>query len=71
MPLINRTRLPQKEKIKAEISSDIYHTIQEYCNWASIENISFFLEEASSFVFAKDKEWKQFKKSKKKQLQSA
>ena len=31
--------------------------------WANIEDIGYFIEEAASFVFAKDKEWKDHQRS--------
>ncbi len=63
MPIINGTRFQKKDKIKAEINSDIAATITEYCAWANIDDIGFFIEEAASFVFAKDRDWKQHKKA--------
>ncbi len=58
MALISGSQAKTKEKIKAEISSDTLNQIQKYCEWASIKDLGFFLEEASHFVFSKDKEWK-------------
>lgn len=65
MPIINGTRVQKKEKIKAEIDSEIFDKINAYCAWANIEDIGFFLEEAATFVFAKDRDWKQYSKAKK------
>ncbi len=64
MPIINGTRVQKKEKIKAEIDSEIFDKINAYCAWANIDDISFFLEEAASFVFAKDRDWRQYNKAK-------
>jgi len=66
MPIINGTRFHKKEKIKAEINSEVYAKINAYCAWANIDDISFFIEEAATFVFAKDRDWKQHQKSAKK-----
>lgn len=66
MPIINGTRFQKKEKIKAEISSETLDKINRYCEWANIDNIGYFIEEAASFVFAKDRDWKQHKKAAKK-----
>jgi hypothetical protein len=67
MPIINGTRLQKKEKIKTEISSETFEKIIEYCAWADIDDIGFFIEEAANFVFAKDRDWrKQHKKEVKK-----
>lgn len=66
MPIINGTRVQKKEKIKAEISSETFEKITEYCLWANIDDIGFFIEEAVNYVFAKDRDWKQHKKQHKK-----
>ena len=58
MAIINGIKSTKKEKIKAAISSDTVAKINEYCQWANIEDVGFFLEEAALFVFSKDKEWK-------------
>lgn len=69
MPIINGARVQKKEKIKAEISSETFEMINEYCAWANIDDIGFFIEEAASFIFAKDRDWKQYKKSAKKRAE--
>lgn len=69
MPIINATRFQKKEKIKAEINAEIHTKIKEYCAWAKIDNIGYFIEEAASFIFAKDRDWKQHKKSSKKRAE--
>ncbi|MBA2709687.1 MAG: hypothetical protein H0U57_03720 [Tatlockia sp.] len=69
MPIINGNRVQKKEKIKAEISSETFAKIAEYCTWANIDNIGFFIEESASFIFAKDREWKQYKKTSKKRVE--
>ena len=66
MPIINGMRFQKKDKIKAEINSEIFDKISEYCAWANIDDMGFFIEEAASFVFAKDRDWKQHKKASKK-----
>ncbi|CZP44340.1 hypothetical protein [Legionella pneumophila] len=65
MALINARKTPEKEKIKIEMSKEIYSEIKEYCSWAGIDDISYFLEESSIMIFSKDKEWKQHRKEKK------
>ena len=66
MALISGNQEKTKEKIKAEISTDTLKKIRQYCEWASINDLGYFIEEASHFVFAKDKEWKKMLKSTKK-----
>lgn len=69
MPIINGTISQRKQKIKAEINTEIAAQINAYCAWASIDDIGFFIEEAASFIFAKDRDWKQHKKAAKKRTQ--
>lgn len=69
MAIINGKRFAKKEKIKAEINSDIMVKIQQYCEWAHIDDISFFIEEAACFVFSKDRDWKHHEKKMKKSAQ--
>lgn len=66
MAIISGNSSIKKEKIKAEMNVDVLKQIEQYCAWANIDNIGFFLEEAAHFIFAKDKEWKQYQKSLKK-----
>lgn len=66
MPIINGTRFSKKERIKADINSETYEKIKQYCAWANIDDVGFFIEEAASFIFAKDREWKKHNKSAKK-----
>ena len=69
MPIIKASRTPKKEKIKAEINNEIYAKINAYCAWAKIDDIGFFIEEAASFIFSKDRDWKQHPKSAKKRTE--
>ena len=69
MAIINGTRFQKKDKIKASISSDVAAKIAEYCAWANIDDLGFFIEEAAGFVFAKDREWKQYNKAAKKRAE--
>ncbi|WP_241652528.1 hypothetical protein, partial [Legionella pneumophila] len=70
MALISAKKAPEKEKIKIEISKEIYSEIKEYCSWVGIDNISYFFEESSIMIFSKDKEWKQHRKEKKQAIES-
>ncbi len=75
MAIISGARATNKDKIKIEINSEILATIKNYCQWADIENIEYFIEEAACFVFSKDKDWKEhcksIKKAKKDQIVQA
>lgn len=63
MALIQAKSAHKTEKVKLDIREDILSEIQEYCSWAGIDNLNFFIEEAAQFVFAKDTDWKRFKKA--------
>ncbi|HBD7476113.1 TPA: hypothetical protein KKX77_002641 [Legionella pneumophila] len=63
MAIINAKSISKKEKIKVELNKSIYSEIQSYCSWVGIDDLNHFFEEAASFVFSKDKDWKSFKKS--------
>lgn len=63
MAIINGTRFSKKEKLKVNINSEIIAKIEQYCQWAGIEDLGYFIEEAASFVFSKDRDWKNQNKS--------
>lgn len=71
MALISKARFNQKEKVKVEINSEVLQKIEAYCKWSQIDDLSFFFEEAACYVFAKDKEWKNFQKQTKKANKAA
>ena len=71
MPIINGTRFQKKEKIKAEINSELIEKINAYCAWANIDDLGFFIEEAASFIFSKDRDWKQHEKATRKRAEQA
>lgn len=66
MAIISGDQLKPKKKLKVDISKNTLDQIQKYCEWASIQDLGFFIEEASMFVFSKDKEWKKKQKISKK-----
>ena len=66
MAIIKSNRSIKKEKIKADVNAEVLAKIEQYCQWAHIEDIGYFIEEAAHFVFAKDKDWKQHQKVSKK-----
>lgn len=67
MPLINNKNSQRKEKIKVEINAETLAQINAYCQWAYIDDIGFFIEEAAHVIFAKDKDFKAHQKAIKKQ----
>lgn len=63
MAIISGARTEKKEKLKIEINAEILADIKSYCQWANIDDISYFIEEAACFIFSKDKDWKQQQKA--------
>lgn len=63
MALIQAKSAHKTEKVKLDIREDILSEIQEYCAWAGIDNLNFFIEEAAQFIFAKDTDWKRYRKA--------
>jgi hypothetical protein len=62
MAIISAKRAFKKTNVNLEVSYDILEEMKAYCSWAGISELSYFVEEAASFIFAKDKEWKANKK---------
>ena len=58
MAIISGIKSTKKEKIKVTINSSVLQEINDYCQWAGIDDVDFFIEESACFVFGKDKEWK-------------
>ena len=69
MPIINKARFQKKEKIKADVNSEVFDKINAYCAWANIDDIGFFIEEAAAFIFSKDRDWKQHQKATRKRAE--
>ena len=62
MPIIT-SKLRQKQKVLIELDLETLNQINNYCEWAQIENLNHFLEEAAYFLFSKDKQFKIYQKS--------
>ena len=50
-------------KIEAFVNSDVIVKINEYCQWAHIEDMGFFIEKSAQLIFEKDKDWKAHQRS--------
>lgn len=66
MALISNTTSSKKEKVKLELNAEILANIRTYCEWAAIDDLAFFVEEAACFIFSKDKDFKAAQKALKK-----
>ena len=69
MAIINGRHFSKKAKLKVNINPEILGEIEQYCQWAGIEDLGYFVEEAASFVFSKDKDWKNQNKAAKRKYQ--
>lgn len=63
MAIIKNKKIKNKTILKAKISSEILRQVENYCEWAGIYDLGFFIEEAAHYVFTKDSEWKEFEKA--------
>ena len=61
----------KNSKIDALINSDINIKINEYSQWANIDNIGCFIEKAARIIFEKDKDWKAHQRSVKRTIKQS
>ena len=57
MPIIKAKTKVEKEQLRVSIDSKLIANVREYCDWANVQKIDDFFEQAASFILAKDKEW--------------
>lgn len=50
-------------KIKIELEKGVVQNINAYCEWAGLESMDLFLQEAAQYVLKKDKEWQAARKN--------
>ncbi|HVV67751.1 MAG TPA: hypothetical protein VHE99_01755 [Gammaproteobacteria bacterium] len=62
MPLIKPVNL-DTVRIRAKLPKSLDTEIEQYTQWAGIENKEFFLIEAARFVLKADRDWKTHKDS--------
>ena len=62
MPIINPKSKSDRTQIRINIDTKVLENVRSYCDWAGINKIDEFLEQASQFVMKKDKEWKSLSK---------
>lgn len=59
MPIINNKKnINIKKPMVAKIDSELLVQIDEYCQWAGIYDLGYFIEKAADYIFLKDEEWK-------------
>ena len=58
MALIKPKNKHRKIQTRISLDEGLLVNIKAYCDWAKIEKIDDFIEQAIELVFAKDKDWK-------------
>ncbi len=61
MPIINKKSM-DISPIKAQVNPIILDQIENYCQWAGIYDLGYFIEKAANDLFLKDIEWNLYKK---------
>lgn len=57
MPMIDSKKNMDISPIKAQVSPMILEEIENYCQWAGIYDLGYFIEKAATDLFLKDPEW--------------
>lgn len=65
MSIINTGRSGKKIKVSLQFDSSLLQKIESYCEFVGIDDMSYFFEEATKFIFSKDKKWKDHVKTQK------
>jgi hypothetical protein len=67
MALISKPSETKLNDVKIKLTTSLLNEIEQYCEWAGFtDDVNHFFVNAATFVLTKDKEWKAFKKTKKK-----
>ena len=57
MPMIKNKKIIDISSIKAKVNPVILEQIENYCQWAGIYDLGYFIEKAATDLFSKDLEW--------------
>lgn len=60
MPIIAHRDKRKKVNINEDILENVHDRIIQYCEWAGITDMGYFIEEAASYIFANDRLWQEF-----------
>lgn len=62
MALIKKpTTAKVQKQMRIRLDVGVANEISNYCNWAELPSIEYFLEQAAIIALRKDKEWKKIK----------
>lgn len=56
MPII-KSKKKDNSSIKAKLNPVVLEQIENYCQWAGIYDLGYFIEKAANELFLKDAEW--------------
>jgi len=62
MPMIKNKKSMDISSIKAKVNPLVLEQIENYCQWAGIYDLGYFIEKAANELFLKDPEWNSYKK---------
>ena len=57
MPIIKNTKNMDISSIKAQVNPIVLEKIENYCHWAGIYDLGYFIEKAAVELFLRDPEW--------------
>lgn len=57
MSLLKPKSKAKKETVRIKVSSGLLTHIKKYSEWAELDKIDDFFEQAAELVFSKDKDW--------------
>lgn len=63
MALLKPSNKVSKEQIRLSLDKAILDEIQQYCQWAGLDRLDDFVEQASRLVMRKDREWQHHRTS--------
>ncbi len=61
MPIIKNRKAKDNSSIKAKIKPEVLEQIEQYCQWAGIYDLGYFIEKAANELLLKDPEWLVYK----------
>lgn len=70
MPIIKTKQTMDVSPIKAKVNPVVLEQIENYCLWAGIYDLGYFIEKAATELFFRDPEWNLYKEQFEKVVQT-
>lgn len=64
MALLKPNAKATKEQVRINIDKGILSNVKSYVEWAGLDKVDDFFEQAAQHILAKDKDWKEANKAK-------